>query len=59
MDYTKYLKPIGSDLFSCNCCGKQLHREDKVADCADCGAIFCEACVKAGALNDHVCENKD
>lgn len=56
MNYEKYLRPIGTELFSCDHCGKPLHREDLFVDCADCGAIFCENCVKSGALNEHICE---
>lgn len=56
IDYTKYLKPIKSKMFSCYCCGKSLKENDLVVDCADCGAIFCEECVRNGEMNNHKCE---
>ena len=57
--YTRFLRPIGSTLFSCCNCGKHLRREDLAVDCADCGAVFCEDCVKSGALDEHICEDDD
>lgn len=57
--YTRFLRPIGSTLFSCYNCGKHLSREDLAVDCADCGAVFCEDCVKSGALDEHICEDDD
>ena len=46
--YTRFLRPIGSTLFSCCNCGKHLRREDLAVDCADCGA-----------LDEHICEDDD
>lgn len=57
--YTRFLRPIGSTLFSCCNSGKHLRREDLAVDCADCGAVFCEDCVKNGALDEHICEEDD
>lgn len=52
-------KPIGVAGFSCDHCGKDLKPEDKVLACSDCGALFCEDCVRAGAFDDHECEDED
>ena len=59
MDYTKNLTKIGMNGFSCSECGKELKPSDKVCACADCGAIFCEDCVRAGRLENHECEPDD
>ena len=56
VDYTKYLKPIKSRMFNCSFCGKSLKETDLVIDCADCGAIFCEDCVRNGEIEAHECE---
>ena len=58
IDYTKFLKPIGSGLFSCSCCGTSLKENELVVACADCGAIFCEQCVRNGEVNNHECEDE-
>lgn len=53
--YIRALTQIGSKMYSCNECGANLRATDKVIDCADCGAIICERCVRAGKVDDHVC----
>ena len=50
---------IGSKMFSCNECGRNLRETDRVIDCADCGAIICERCVNNGNADAHVCENDE
>lgn len=59
IDYTKYLAPIGNRFYSCSCCGKHLKENDLGLDCADCGAIFCEECVRNGEVEGHECENDE
>ena len=50
------MKKIGAYGFSCAECGEDLKPDDRVEVCADCGAIFCEQCVKNGALANHECD---
>jgi rubrerythrin len=57
MDYTKYLIPIGSKLYSCECCGQPLEPTDLVFVCPDCSAVICESCVRAGRVDSHDCED--
>ena len=59
IDYTKYLSRIGSRFYSCVCCGKSLKEDDLVVACADCGAIFCEKCVRDGEVENHECDDDD
>lgn len=59
IDYTKFLRPIGSKFYSCSCCGKGLKEDDLVVDCADCGAIYCEECVRNGEMSVHLCDEGD
>ena len=59
IDYTKYLRPIRSRFYSCVCCGKNLKEDDLAVDCADCGAIYCEECVRNGEMNNHECDAGD
>ena len=58
-DHTKNLKPIGTNGFSCDHCGKPLRVDDLALCCPDCGAVFCEDCVKDGAFETHSCEIDD
>jgi hypothetical protein len=46
-------------MYSCSCCGKPLQEDDLVVDCADCGAIFCEECVRNGKVKSHECDDGD
>lgn len=57
--YIRALTQIGSKMYICNECGANLRATDKVIDCADCGAIICERCVRAGKVDDHVCVNDE
>ena len=50
------MKRIGSEGFSCSCCGKNLEPNDLVEVCADCGAIFCKECAEMGELKAHSCD---
>lgn len=50
------MKKIGVEGFACSNCGELLHKDDVVEACSDCGAIFCEECVKEGALKSHECD---
>lgn len=59
IDYTKYLRHMGNRFYSCSCCGKHLTEKDLGLDCADCGAIFCEECVRNGEVENHVCDDGD
>ena len=59
INYTNHLTRIGSRMYSCSCCGRALNEDDLVVDCADCGAIFCEECVRDGEINSHECEVDD
>lgn len=43
----------------CAHCGTTIKPGDKYADCADCGAIFCENCVRDGTYEHHDCEDYD
>ena len=57
--YTRFLRPIGSTLFSCCNCGKHLRRDDFAVDCGEWGAGLWEVGVKTGALDEHICEEDD
>lgn len=59
IDYTKYLTRISCGFYSCSCCGKSLKENDLVVDCSDCGAIFCEECVRNGEVEKHQCDDGD
>lgn len=59
MSLIDLLRPIGSNFYSCANCGKSLTVECKVLDCADCGAIFCEQCVRDGSFESHQCSEDD
>lgn len=39
-------KPIGTQGFSCGCCGKRLEPTDKVVVCSHCGEVFCYDCAE-------------
>ena len=52
------LKKIGVNGFSCYECGKMLSPSDLICVCSDCGAIFCEECTLAGALDEHECDDE-
>lgn len=55
--YVKYLKPIGNNFYACNGCGKDLREGDLVCDCAECGAMYCEECVRDGTFENHDCQD--
>jgi hypothetical protein len=68
-NYAQYLTPISSGGFSCNGCGAPLEKGSLFCDCADnlykichsggdCGAIYCEECVKNSTFETHICENE-
>lgn len=57
--YIKALTQIGSKMYSCNECGRNLRETDKVITCADCAAIICESCVRSGRVEEHECEDED
>lgn len=59
MDYSKNLKPIGLNGFSCYECGKELKPSDKICACTDCGAVVCEECVTTGRFEKHECPDDD
>lgn len=59
MDYKKFLIPIRENGCACANCGRKLRPIDLVADCADCGAIFCQTCVEEGVLQSHQCEEDE
>lgn len=57
---TQYkLIQIGSRMYGCSDCGRNLRQTDKVYVCADCGAVICERCVLAGGVEAHVCEEDE
>lgn len=58
-DYTKYLTPIGQAGLFCAGCGRYLKATDLVVDCPDCGAIYCESCVRDGTFENHSCEDEE
>lgn len=58
-NYEQFLKPINSRMFSCNGCFAQLIPTDLAIDCADCGAVYCEKCVRNGTMDDHICEDDE
>ena len=58
-DYTKSLETATHGGMGCAHCGTSIKPGDKYADCADCGAIFCEKCVRDGILEHHDCEDYD
>lgn len=49
-------KPMGHTIYSCCECGTSLSGK-KTLDCADCGGLFCEACVRNGSMGSHICED--
>lgn len=57
IDYAKFLSPIRCNGFSCTCCGRPLKVDDLMVSCADCGAIFCEECVRNGEVENHECDD--
>lgn len=58
IDYTKYLTPISGGGYSCNGCGQPLEEGDLFCACTDCGAVYCEKCVKNGTFEAHNCDNE-
>lgn len=58
IDYSKYLNPISMCGFSCNGCGWPLDEDSLVCVCKDCGAVYCEECVKTGVFETHTCDNE-
>ena len=50
IDYTKYLAPIPSSGFNCNGCGNPIEKGGLFCTCADCGAMYCQTCVRDGTL---------
>lgn len=54
-EYVKYLKPMGSSFYACNGCGKPLKEGDLACDCAECGGMYCEDCVRDGTFENHSC----
>lgn len=59
MDYTKMLIPLRAKGCACANCGRSLRPTDLIADCADCGAIFCKQCVEDGSIQNHHCEEDE
>lgn len=57
-DYTKYLRKIGMNGFSCIQCGNDLAANDEAVVCSDCGAVFCKHCVENGDFANHKCEDE-
>lgn len=57
-DFTKYLTPIPNGGFSCNSCGQPIEKGGLFCDCPECGAIYCEKCVKDGTFEAHTCASK-
>ena len=55
----KMLSPIGSNMYSCSCCGKSLKAKDMTLCCSDCGAVFCESCAMDGSFESHQCDDDD
>lgn len=45
---------VGVPGFCCLGCGKELEADEPVANCPDCGAIFCKECYETGNT-DHDC----
>lgn len=56
IDSVRHMLPIPCNGFGCNECGLILKKGDLACICADCGAVFCERCVKNDALDAHCCE---
>ena len=54
-DYIK-LKTRG---YSCCYCGNRIEPDDNITVCADCGDVFCKACVENGSFDDHECEEEE
>lgn len=55
-DWIRCLTPISSSGFSCS--GTPLEKGRLFCECSDCGAIYCEECVKNGMFEAHTCENE-
>lgn len=51
------LVPIRMSGFACAFCGQTLNIGDLHVVCPDCGALFCEDCVKDKTFADHYCGN--
>lgn len=60
VDLISFLEPIGRGGYGCAMCGHSLRATDKAIDCADCGAIICESCVRSGAFpSEHICDEEE
>lgn len=55
--FASTIRTMDMDGFSCVECGTDIKRGDMYTVCDDCGAIFCLACAKDGALDNHECED--
>lgn len=45
--------------WGCYRCGSSIDRGDYLADCPDCGAVFCRSCVEDGSFGSHICEEDE
>lgn len=48
-----------SNIYGCCGCYTSIQRNDYIAACPDCAAVFCEKCVADGTFDAHECDEDD